>query len=116
MSGLGQRLGALLLGRRLANKEQGSGRIGSFEGLPAMGLDGLGSSAYGPEAALTVLMPLGAGSLAWIGWTMAPIVVLLLVLFASYWQTIRAYPNNGGSYIVSKENLGTNPSLLAAAA
>jgi hypothetical protein len=80
-----------------------------------MGLDGLGSSAYGPEAALTVLIPLGAASLAYIGWVMAPIVALLAILFASYWQTIRAYPNNGGAYIVSKENLGTNASLLAAA-
>jgi amino acid transporter len=115
MSDLGARLGSLLFGRRLANREQGQRRIGAFEGLPAMGLDGLGSSAYGPEAALTILMPLGAASLAWIGWVMGPIVILLLILFASYWQTIRAYPNNGGSYIVSKDNLGTNVSLLAAA-
>ena len=47
---------------------------------------------------------------------MAPIVVLLALLCASYWQTIRAYPSNGGAYVVSKENLGTNASLLAAAA
>jgi amino acid transporter len=81
-----------------------------------MGLDGLGSSAYGPEAALTILMPLGGASLAYIGWVMAPVLLLLAILFASYWQTIRAYPNNGGAYIVSKENLGTGASLLAAAA
>jgi amino acid transporter len=105
-----------LLGRRLANRESVERKIGAFEGVPAMGLDGLSSSAYGPEAALTVLMPLGAASLLYIGWIMAPIVALLLILFASYWQTIRAYPNNGGSYIVSKDNLGTNASLLAAAA
>ena len=115
MPGLGARLGSILLGRRLANREQAHRRIGVFEGLPAMGLDGLGSTAYGPEAALTVMIPLGAASVAVIGWVMAPIVILLLILFASYWQTIRAYPNNGGSYIVSKENLGTNLSLLAAA-
>ncbi len=116
MSGPGKRLGSLLLGRRLANREQAQRRIGAFEGLPAMGLDGLGSSAYGPEAALTILRAVGAASVAWIGWVMAPIVILLLILFASYWQTIRAYPSNGGSYIVSKDNLGTNFSLLAAAA
>ena len=81
-----------------------------------MGLDGLGSSAYGPEAALTVLIPLGGTSLFYVGWVMAPIVALLAILFASYWQTIRAYPNNGGAYIVARENLGTNASLLAAAA
>ncbi|ACL59060.1 APC family permease [Methylobacterium nodulans] len=106
----------LILGRRLANREYGERKIGAFEGLPAMGLDGLGSSAYGPEAALTVLRPLGAASLASIGWVTAPIVALLVVLFVSYWQTIRAYPTNGGAYVVAKENLGTNASLLAAAA
>src|SRR6202043_2954643 len=105
-----------ILGRRLANREYVERKMTAFEGFPAMGLDALGSSAYGPEAALTVLIPLGAASLAWIGWVLAPIVALLLLLFASYWQTIRAYPNNGGAYIVSRENLGTNASLLAAAA
>ncbi|HKU16983.1 MAG TPA: APC family permease [Steroidobacteraceae bacterium] len=81
-----------------------------------MGLDGIASSAYGPEAALTVLIPLGAVSATYIGWVMGPILLLLAVLFASYWQTIRAYPNSGGSYIVARENLGENASLLAAAA
>ncbi|WFU75027.1 APC family permease [Bradyrhizobium sp. CB2312] len=106
----------LVLGRRLANREFSERKIGAFEGLPAMGLDGLGSSAYGPEAALTILIPLGAAATSYIGWVMAPIVALLGILFASYWQTIRAYPNNGGAYIVAKDNLGTNASLLAAAA
>jgi amino acid transporter len=105
-----------VFGRRLANREFGERKIGAFEGVPAMGLDGLGSSAYGPEAALSILMPLGALSLAYVGWVMAPIVALLGILFASYWQTIRAYPSNGGAYIVSRENLGTNASLVAAAA
>ncbi len=105
-----------LLGRRLANREFRERKIGAFEALPAMGLDGLGSSAYGPEAALTILIPLGAAATSYIGWVMALIVALLGILFASYWQTIRAYPNNGGAYIVAKDNLGTNASLLAAAA
>src|SRR3954470_12598355 len=106
----------LVLGRRLANREFNERKIGAFEGVPAVGLDGLGSSAYGPEAALPILIPLGAASLSYIGWVMAPIVALLAILFASYWQTIRAYPSNGGAYIVAKENLGANASLLAAAA
>ena len=106
----------VILGRRLRNREQGERKIGAFEGVPAMGLDGLGSSAYGPEAALTILIPLGAASLSAIGWVMAPVVGLLAILFASYWQTIRAYPGNGGAYIVAKENLGPGASLLAAAA
>jgi amino acid transporter len=106
----------LLLGRRLANREYVERKIGAFEGVPAMGLDGLSSSAYGPEAALTILIPLGSASLLYMDWVMAPIVALLVILFGSYWQTIRAYPNNGGAYIVAKDNLGTNASLLAAAA
>ena len=81
-----------------------------------MGLDGLGSCAYGPEAALTMLIPLGAAGLAQIGTVMLPILVLLTILYVSYRQTIRAYPANGGAYTVSKDNLGTNASLLAAAA
>lgn len=106
----------LLIGRRLANREQRERRIGAFAGVPAMGLDAIASSAYGPEAALTILIPLGAASAAPFGWVMLPIGVLLLVLFASYWQTIQAYPSNGGAYTVTRENLGINVSLLAAAA
>jgi amino acid transporter len=106
----------LILGRRLANQEYVERKINAFEGVPAMGLDALGSSAYGPEAALTILIPLGAAGVAHLGAVMLPILVLLAILSTSYRQTIRAYPSNGGSYTVSKENLGTYPSLLAAAA
>ena len=106
----------LLFGRVLANREGEQRRIGVFEGLPAMGLDGLGSAAYGPEAALTVLAPLGAAGLAAIGPITGVILALLAVLFLSYWQTITAYPTSGGSYTVAAENIGTNAGLLAAAA
>jgi amino acid transporter len=106
----------LLFGRRLSNREQGEQKIGWLAGVPAMGLDGLGSSSYGPEAALTILMPLGAASLAWVGWIIAPIVALLTILYLSYRQTVVAYPSNGGAYTVSKENLGEGAALLAAAA
>src|SRR3954465_7801677 len=105
-----------LLGRPLANREYKSRQIGAFEGVPAMGLDGLGSSAYGPEAALTILIPLGAAGLACIGPIMAAIVGLLLILFLSYRQTIAAYPTSGGAYVVARDNLGRGASLLAAAA
>lgn len=67
----------LLFGRRLANEEYIERKIGAFEGVPAMGLDGLGSSSYGPEAAMTVLMPLGAIATAYIGLVMLPILALL---------------------------------------
>lgn len=115
-SGLAARATGVLLGRRLANREAESRRIGAFEGVPAMGLDAFGSVAYGPEAALTMLMPLGAAGLAYMGWITAPIIALLAILFLSYWQTIRAYPNNGGAYFVAKQNLGTSMSLFAASA
>ena len=105
-----------VLGRRLSNREQETRKIGWFKAVPAMGLDGLGSASYGPEAALTILMSLGVASLALVGWVMAPIVVLLVVLYLSYRQTVVAYPTNGGAYTVAKENLGRNASLLAAAA
>lgn len=110
------RFAQIILGRRLANREDFERKIGAFEGVPAMGLDGLGSAAYGPEAALTILVPLGAAGLTWITPIMASIVLLLSFLFLSYRQTLAAYPNNGGAYVVSRENLGRNASLLAAAA
>ena len=106
----------LILGRRLANEEYSERKISAVEGVPAMGLDALGSSSYGPEAAMTVLMPLGAAGTAWLGMVMLPILGLLAVLYVSYRQTIRAYPSNGGAYIVSKANLGTSAGLVAASA
>src|SRR5215469_4914459 len=105
-----------LIGRRLANREGQARKITALEGLPAMGLDGLSSSAYGPEAALSVLIPLGAAGLGEIRPIMLAILLLLLTLFVSYWQTIAAYPSNAGSYTVAKENLGANAGLLAATA
>src|SRR5689334_22083811 len=107
---------AFIFGRRLANEEWVERKIGALEGVPAMGLDGLGSASYGPEAALAVLIPLGIVGSTWLPVIMAPILVLLVVLYVSYRQTIRAYPTNGGAYTVAKENLGGNLGLLAAAA
>jgi hypothetical protein len=72
-----------IVGRRLANREQPGRKIGAFEGVPAMGLDGLGSSAYGPEAALTILIPFGAAGLVYIGPIMAAIIALLMILYLS---------------------------------
>ncbi len=105
-----------LFGRRLASDEQSGQKIGVLAGLPALGLDGLSSSAYGPEAALTVLLPLGAVGLNYILPITGMILALLAMLYISYRQTIAAYPVNGGSYTVAKENIGTWASLLAAGA
>src|SRR5271155_572692 len=105
-----------LMGRPLANRESRASQIGPAEGVPALGLDGLSSTAYGPEAALTILAAAGAGGLAALGPVMAVILALLAILFISYWQTIATYPKSGGAYTVSQANLGVNASLLAAAA
>jgi amino acid transporter len=106
----------MLFGRRLASDEEGEQRVGVFTGIPMLGLDALSSAAYGPEAALTLLIPLGAAGLSYIGPISTLIILLLLIVFFSYRQTIQAYPHGGGSYTVAKDNLGTTAGLLAAAA
>lgn len=110
------RLIQLLLGRRLANTEEAEVKIGPIEAIPDMGLDGLSSSAYGPEAALAVLTPLGLLAPAYAVPILGVILVILGLLYLSYRQTIRAYPTNGGAYTVAKANLGAELSLVAAAA
>src|SRR3954471_21262359 len=106
----------LLIGRKLANREGTQRKITAAEGVPVMGLDGFASAAYGPEAALTILLAAGAAGLGAIGPIMAAILALLALLFLSYWQTVEAYPTSGGAYTVAKENLGTKSGLLAATA
>ena len=104
-----------LLGRALASTEEEDQKVGPLAGVPMLGLDALASAAYGPEAALTLLLPLGALGLAYIGPITLVILALLAILYFSYRQTTAAYPTGGGSYTVAKENLGTNAGLLAAA-
>src|SRR6202158_427758 len=106
----------LLLGRPLASDEARGEQIGSWVGIPVFGLDALSSAAYGPEAALTLLIPLGAAGIAYIFPISISIVILLAIVYFSYRQTIEAYPNGGGSYTVASENLGDGAGLLAAAA
>lgn len=79
-------------------------------------MDALGSAAYGPEAALTILIPLGVAGLSYIVPLSLSIIVLLIIVYLSYRQTIAAYPSGGGSYIVARQNLGTFAGLLAASA
>ena len=104
------------LGRRLASSEAEDVKIGAVRGVPVLGLDALASAAYGPEAALAILIPLGAAGLVYMRPLTLVILGLLLILYLSYRQTIRAYPNGGGAYVVAKQNLGTLPGLCAAAA
>ncbi len=106
----------LLLGKPLANAEEGGERIGPAAGIPIFGLDALSSAAYGPEAALTLLIPLGALGIAYIVPISGAIILLLAIVYFSYRQTIDAYPGGGGSYTVARENIGAGAGLLAAAA
>src|SRR5579864_4419661 len=106
----------ILLGKPLATSDERAEQIGPVAGIPIFGLDALSSAAYGPEAALTLLIPLGAAGVAYIVPVSASIIVLLAIVYFSYRQTIAAYPGGGGSYTVASQNLGTYPGLLAAAA
>jgi amino acid transporter len=105
-----------VLGEPLATEDEQAERIGPAKGIPIFGLDALSSAAYGPEAALTLLIPLGAVGVAYIVPTSAAVITLLGIVYVSYRQTIMAYPQGGGSYTVANENLGVWPGLLAAAA
>src|SRR5262249_36291487 len=105
-----------LFGRPLASYEDQEEKIGAAKGIPIFGLDALGSAAYGPEAALTLLIPLSVAGLSYIVPISLSIIILLTIVCFSYLQTIPAYPGGGGSYTVASENLGANPGLFAAAA
>src|SRR5580698_5401011 len=106
----------VLFGKPLPTWGERAEQLGVGPGIPIFGLDALSSAAYGPEAALTLLIPLGAAGIAYIVPISGSIIALLVIVYFSYRQTIAAYPNGGGSYTVASENLGTYPGLLAGAA
>jgi len=110
------RIQDLLFGRPLATSEERAEHIGPIAGIPIFGLDALSSAAYGPEAALTLLIPLGLMGVKYIVPVSAAIVILLTIVYFSYRQTIDAYPQGGGSYTVASQNLGEGAGLLAAGA
>src|SRR5579875_1213972 len=102
-----------LLGRPLRTSEERGEKLNARAGIPIFGLDALSSAAYGPEAALTLLIPLGAAGDSYIIPISASIIVLLLIVFFSYRQMIEAYPTGGGSYTVARENLGVSAGVGA---
>src|SRR5580698_3988085 len=106
----------LLFGKPLASSDERAEQVGPSAGIPIFGLDALSSAAYGPEAALTLLIPLGLAGVHLIVPVIGAILALLVIVYFSYRQTIEAYPQGGGSYTVASENLGTGAGLLAAAA
>ncbi len=105
-----------LFGRPLATSEERAEHVGVAAGIPIFGLDALTSAAYGPETALSLLIPLGIAGIAHLIPIVTVVLILLGIVFFSYRQTIAAYPTGGGSYTVATENLGTGAGLLAAAA
>ncbi len=107
----------VLIGKPLASSAEQDEHIGVAAGIPIFGLDGLTSAAYGPEAAMMLLIPLGVlGVSHYLLPIFTAILTLLVIVYFSYRQTIVAYPNGGGSYTVASENLGDGAGLLAAAA
>src|SRR6202045_4866774 len=105
-----------VIGKPIKTSDERAEQIGVREGIPIFGLDALSSAAYGPEAALSLLIPLGVLGVHYIIPISAAIIALLVIVYFSYRQTIAAYPSGGGSYTVARYNLGAFPSLLAAAA
>lgn len=106
----------VVVGKPIKTSEERAEQIGPTQGIPIFGLDALSSAAYGPEAALSLLIPLGLLGVQYIVPVSAAIITLLVIVYFSYRQTIAAYPSGGGSYTVARFNLGAGASLLAAAA
>jgi amino acid transporter len=106
----------LIFGKPLKSAEERAEQIGPTAGIPIFGLDALSSAAYGPEAALSLLIPLGLLGVQYIVPICVAIITLLVIVYFSYRQTIEAYPGGGGSYTVARFNLGAFWGLLAASA
>ena len=108
----------LLVGKPIASADLDHQRISKLIGLPVFSSDAISSTAYATEEILFVIAA-GSSSLALGLSKLVPIAivvaVLLVIVVISYRQTIFAYPSGGGSYVVSRENLGEYPSILAAA-
>ena len=111
----GQALKRLVIGPPLDASAIAAERMRKLVALPVLSADALSSVAYGPQAMLVVLVLAGLPGLSYSLPVGAAIVVLMLAVGVSYRQTIRAYPQGGGSYIVASEELGRVPGLMAAA-
>jgi amino acid transporter len=108
------RVRRIVLGPPLRSTAIASERLRKLIALPVLSADALSSVAYGPEALLAVLVLAGSDGLALSLPLAAAIVLLMITIGLSYRQTIRAYPNGGGSYIVASDNLGRVSGLAAA--
>lgn len=106
----------LLIGDPLATSQAHNERLGKRKALAVFASDALSSTAYATEEILLVLALAGTAALTLSIPVAIAIAILLIIVGTSYYQTIHAYPSGGGSYIVSKDNLGIFPGLIAGAA
>ena len=106
----------LLVGKPLPSSDESHQRLGKLVALAVFASDAISSTAYATEEILLQLVPLaGQQALEYLVPIALIVVVLLVIVITSYRQTLYAYPQGGGSYIVSRENLGKMPSLVAGA-
>src|SRR5215469_1067940 len=110
-----ERLKRLLIGTPVSTAQSEHERLTKFKALAVLSSDAISSVAYATEAILITLVAAGSGNLGLTLPISFAIVGLLAIVAISYRQTIPAYPNGGGSYIVAKDNLGTTAGLIAAA-
>jgi amino acid transporter len=106
----------LLVGRPLRSARLGETLLPKRLALPVFCSDPLSSNAYATEEILRALSLGGLALLFLTPWVALAVVILLAVVVVSYRQTCYAYPNGGGAYAVSRENLGRNAALVAASA
>ena len=105
----------VILGAPIPSHQAHHERLSRVTGLAVLSSDALSSVAYATEEILRVLLVGGVAALSLATPIGVVIAITLAIVVFSYRQTIHAYPSGGGAYIVAKENLGTRPSLVAAA-
>jgi amino acid transporter len=115
-AGSGSVLKRALVGRPMPSNRLEHTLLPKILALPVFSSDALSSVAYATEEILRVLLIASLGTTHLVMPIAVAIAILMVIVVSSYRQTVRAYPNGGGAYIVSKENLGTMPGLIAAAA
>lgn len=106
----------ILIGNPIPNSHELHERLDKVRALAVFASDPISSNAYATEAIMSILLLLGSGALSMTLPLAMAIAALVLTVIFSYIQTIMHYPEGGGAYTVAKDNLGTMPSLIAAAA
>src|SRR5439155_12906288 len=114
--GLLSQLKRFVVGKPIPSHLAHHERLSRFTGLAVLSSDPLSSVAYATEEILRVLVLVGVGTLTFVTPIAFVIAAILAIVVFSYRQTIHAYPSGGGAYIVSKDNIGETPALIAAGA